>query len=60
MSKGTRQAGTKHDYGLQCRHCGCKHFRVVYTRPYHGGRIMRCRECRLCGVRMTTWEKAGR
>ena len=45
--------------GLECRHCGCKHFRVLYTRPTWGGRIMRRRECRHCGKRMTTWEKAG-
>ena len=45
--------------GLECRYCGCKHFRVIYTRPYWGGRIMRRRECRHCGKRMTTWEKAG-
>ena len=59
MSEGTQQIGTKQDYGLECRECGCKHFRVVYTRPYHGGRIMRRRECRHCGKRITTWEKAG-
>ena len=45
--------------GLECRHCGCRHFRVVYTRPYWGSRIMRRRECRHCGKRMTTWERAG-
>ncbi len=45
--------------GLACWHCGCKHFRVIYTRPYRGKRIMRRRECRNCGKRMTTWEKAG-
>jgi len=43
--------------GLECRHCGCKHFRVIYTRPTWGGRIMRRRECRHCGKRITTWEK---
>ncbi len=43
--------------GLECRHCGCKHFRVIYTRPTWGARIMRRRECRHCGKRMTTWEK---
>ena len=32
---------------------------VSYTRPAWGGRIMRRRECRNCGKRMTTWEKAG-
>ena len=45
--------------GLECRYCGCKHFRVIYTRPTWGGRIMRRRECRHCGKRVTTWEKAG-
>jgi len=44
--------------GLSCRWCGCKHFRVVYTRPTPGGRIMRRRECRHCGKRITTWEAA--
>jgi len=43
--------------GLVCRHCGCKHFRVIYTRPTWGGRIQRRRECRHCGKRVTTWEK---
>lgn len=43
--------------GLECRECGCRHFRVVYTRPAWGGRIMRRCECRNCGKRMTTWEK---
>jgi transcriptional regulator NrdR family protein len=43
--------------GLECRHCGCRHLRVVYTRPAWGGRIMRRRECRNCGRRMTTWER---
>jgi len=42
--------------GLECRACGCKHFRVVYTRPTWGGRIMRRRECRNCSQRVTTWE----
>jgi transcriptional regulator NrdR family protein len=42
--------------GLECRYCGCKHFRVVYTRPTWGNRIARRRECRHCGKRMTTWE----
>ncbi len=45
--------------GLRCRHCGCGHFRVIYTRPTWGNRIMRRRECRHCSRRMTTWEKAG-
>ncbi len=48
----------KEDHGLCCRHCGCGHFRVIYTRPTWGNRIMRRRECRHCGKRMTTWERA--
>ena len=38
---------------------GCKHFRIIYTRPAWGGRLVRQRECRHCGKRMTTWERAG-
>ena len=45
--------------GLVCRHCGCRHFRVIYTRPAWGGRILRRRECRHCGKRLTTWEMPG-
>ncbi len=44
--------------GLACRWCGGRDFRVVYTRPTCGGRIMRRRACRHCGKRMTTWERA--
>lgn len=43
--------------GLVCRHCRCKHFRVVYTRPAWGGRIVRRRECRNSGRRTATLEK---
>ncbi len=43
--------------GLRCRKCGCGHFRVVYTRRAAGGRIVRRRECRHCGTRLTTWER---
>ena len=43
--------------GLECRYCGCKHFRVIYTRRGWGGKLIRRRECRHCGKRMTTWEK---
>ncbi|MEA3368728.1 MAG: hypothetical protein U9R68_11515 [Planctomycetota bacterium] len=48
---------TKEKRGLEYRHCGCKHFRVIYTRLAWGGRILRRRECRHCGKRMTTWER---
>jgi len=39
--------------GSTCRRCGRKHFRVIYTRPAWGGRIMRRRECRNRGMRIT-------
>jgi transcriptional regulator NrdR family protein len=48
----------ENDRGLQCRQCGRRHFRVVYTRAAWGGRIIRRRECRTCGERLTTWERA--
>ena len=44
--------------GLICRACGCRHFFVIYVRARPGGRIMRRRECRHCGKRITTWETA--
>ena len=43
--------------GLECRYCGCRHFRVIYTRRGWGGKLIRRRECRHCGKRMTTWER---
>ena len=44
--------------GLTCRTCGCRHFIVVYTRPIPGG-ILRRRQCRNCGRRITTRERGG-
>jgi len=43
--------------GLGCRRCGCQHFYVVYTRRAPGGKLIRRRECRNCGQRMTTVEQ---
>lgn len=43
--------------GLECPRCGCPHFHVLYTRAAIGGRILRRRECRHCGRRLTTYEK---
>jgi DNA-directed RNA polymerase subunit RPC12/RpoP len=43
--------------GLECRQCGCRHFRVIYTRPAFDGKLVRRRECRHCGKRIITWEK---
>ena len=53
----SKEAKPEDKRGLECRHCGCQHFRVIYTRPAWGGGIRRRRECRHCGKRMTTWEK---
>lgn len=43
--------------GLQCPKCGCGHWRVVYTRPRPGGRLVRRRECRNCGKAVITTER---
>lgn len=43
--------------GIRCPGCGCGHFRVVYTRKTVGQRIVRRRECRHCGRRVTTAER---
>lgn len=56
-NRNPRQA-EDNDLGLECRWCGCKHFRVIYTRPCRGGQLSRRRECRHCGRRMTTRERA--
>ena len=56
-AKKTASTANADKRGLECRHCGCRHFRVIYTRPTWGGRIMRRRECRHCGKRITTWER---
>ncbi|OQB79345.1 MAG: transcriptional regulator NrdR [Planctomycetes bacterium ADurb.Bin126] len=53
----SRDAKLKVACGLNCRSCGCRHFWVVYTRRGWGGKLIRRRECRHCGKRMTTWEK---
>jgi len=45
--------------GIRCPSCGCGHFRVVYTRRAWGGRVIRRRECRHCGRRVTTSEQMG-
>lgn len=43
--------------GFRCKQCGCRQFRVIYTRAAWGGKLIRRRECRNCGQRITTWEK---
>ena len=44
------------DVGVKCRNCHCRDLRVIYTRK-RLGKIMRRRECRHCGKRMTTFER---
>jgi hypothetical protein len=44
--------------GIACRACGCRHLEVVYTRQTRTG-VMRRRECRHCGKRLTTYEREG-
>jgi hypothetical protein len=46
------------DRGLTCRRCSSQELRVVYTRRRIGGVQVRQRECRRCGERITTWERA--
>lgn len=41
--------------GVVCRTCGCADLPVRNTR-YSIGRIVRYRQCRHCGKRMTTYE----
>ncbi len=43
--------------GLVCRRCGCRDFRVYYTRGTRSGTIVRRRVCRHCGTMRTTIEK---
>jgi hypothetical protein len=41
--------------GVVCSRCGCADLRVRNTR-HSRGRIVRYRECRHCGKRITTYE----
>ena len=42
--------------GLECRHCGCRHFLTIYTRRRNDG-IVRRKRCRNCSTAITTREK---
>jgi hypothetical protein len=42
--------------GLVCPRCHCRDFHVIYTRRQENS-VMRRRECRHCGRRVTTREK---
>lgn len=46
----------KEKRGLECPRCGCRHFFVIYVRAVRDNRVMRRRECRNCGHRITTYE----
>lgn len=48
--------GSQAKDGLRCSRCGCRHFVVVYTRRRPKA-IVRRRECRHCGRRVTTRER---
>lgn len=43
--------------GLRCRRCNCGHFFTIRVTPTSQNRIMRRRECRHCGLRVTTIER---
>jgi transcriptional regulator NrdR family protein len=44
--------------GLICPKCGCADLRVMYTR-HRVGVVLRARDCRHCGRRIITRERAG-
>jgi hypothetical protein len=43
--------------GIECRSCGCRHFWVIYVDKSKPNVIVRRRECRNCGHRITTREE---
>ena len=53
-----REAQPEPERGIRCRACNCAHFYTLETRRQPGGRIMRRKECRHCGRRITTYERA--
>jgi len=56
---GERNSGTPDEShrGVEPLHCGCRHFRLVCTRSAWGGQIIRRREYRHSGKRVSTWER---
>ena len=44
--------------GPVCRSCGYRHFAIVYTHWGSGEKLIHRRECRHCGKRMTTGDRA--
>ena len=57
MTKAPPEDQQSDDCGLVCPECQCRHFFVVYVRRVKKQRVMRRRECRNCGRRITTYEK---
>lgn len=57
MPKAKRKRQTFDCRGLECRVCGCRRWSVVYTDPHPHGVIVRRRECKHCGRRITTHER---
>jgi len=51
-----RETKPETERGLECRKCGCRHMFVVWTR-HQRGKIVRRRECRYCGTKITTFER---
>ena len=58
MDTADRTGERSESRGITCPACGCRHFRVLYTRRALGGRLLRRRECRHCGRRVTTYEQS--
>ncbi len=56
MTQATQPPTPSRHVGLVCRHCGCRHFLTVYTRP-RGDSIVRRKRCRNCGKPITTRER---
>jgi len=48
--------GEKPKQGIECPICGCRDFRVQYTRERPGSK-MRVRICRHCGHKFITMER---
>lgn len=52
---GDRPGG---DRGIRCGDCNGGHFYTLRTTKLPGGRILRERQCRNCGRRIRTYERA--
>ena len=45
MKQENQESSEREDErSLRCRHCGCQHFYVIYTRRAAGGKLVRRRE----------------